>query len=363
MLHQLILAGGSGTRFWPKSRAALPKQLLSLDGGPTLLAQAAARLEGAVRPDRVFVVTTEQQAPLVREHLPQVPPENVIAEPCGRDTAAALGLGAAAIARRDPDAVIAAMPADHVIQPASRLRGIVDAAVRVLAIRPDAVVTIGIRPDAPATAYGYIERGPALREGLAPADAMRLAKLPHPVHRVARFREKPDRATAEQLLAAGDHFWNAGIFIWRARALLAALERFLPETAAAVRLEGEPLAAAYPGLKKISIDFAVLEKHPDVLLIEADFSWSDVGSWNAFAALRGADGDGNVVAGAAHVGIDSRGLIVLGDNGPRVIATIGLEDVVIVDTPDALLVCRKDRVEDVKKVTERLEREGRRDVL
>jgi mannose-1-phosphate guanylyltransferase len=351
MLHALILAGGSGTRFWPKSRARLPKQLLSLDGGPTLLEQAAARLAGAVLPERIFVVTTAEQAPLVRERLPAVPPENVIAEPCGRDTAAALGLGAAAIARRAPDAVIAAMPADHVIRPASRFRDAVAAAVELISDRPGAVATIAIPPTYPATAYGYLERGERL-----PLRGARRA------FRVARFREKPDRATAERFVAAGGFFWNGGIFVWRARDLLAALERYLPATGAAVRLEGDALARAYPGLQKISIDFAVLEKHEDVVAVEADFEWSDVGSWNAVPPLVGEDAQGNAALGAAHVGLDSRGVLVVGDPG-ALIATIGLEDIVIVQAGQATLVCRKDRVEDVKKVVERLEREGRRDVL
>jgi mannose-1-phosphate guanylyltransferase len=364
MLHQLILAGGSGTRFWPKSRAALPKQLLSLDGGPTLLEKTAARLEGIVAPERIFVVTTAQQAPLVRERLPQVPAENVIAEPMGRDTAAAIGLGAAAIARRDPDATIVSTHADQLIEPPSKLRAVVDTAARVLALRPEAVVLVGIRPDHAATGYGYIERGELLSESAAldPRDRAKLARLAHVPYRVRRFREKPDRVTAEAFVAQGGFFWNAGIFVWRAKALLGALERFLPATAAVVRLEGEALAAAWPGLTKVPIDIAVLEKHEEALVLEADFAWSDVGSWTALPPIHGADADGHTVLGATHVGVGSRGLIVVGD-GRRVIATLGVEDLVIVDTPDALLVCRKDRVEDVKKITQELERSGRKEVL
>src|SRR5205814_1060978 len=154
----------------------------------------------------------------------------------------------------------------------------------------------------------------------------------------------PNRATAEEFLASGDFFWNAGIFVWRAKGLLAALDHFLPETSAVVRLDGEPLAAAYPALKKISIDFAVLEKHGGVLTIEADFTWSDVGSWTALAGIHGEDADRNTVVGAPHVGLDSHGLVVVGE-GKRLIATVGLEDIVVVETADALLICRKDRVE------------------
>jgi mannose-1-phosphate guanylyltransferase len=351
MLHALIMAGGSGTRFWPKSRARLPKQLLSLDGGPTLIERTAARLEGAVLPERIFVVTTAEQAPLVRERLPAIPPENVIAEPCGRDTAAALGLGAAAIARRAPDAVIAAMPSDHVIEPASRFRQAIEGAVELVLAREGAVATVGIVPAHPATGYGYIQRGEPLRTRGA-----------RRAFRVARFREKPDRASAESYLASGEYYWNGGIFVWRARDLLRALDRFLPETAAAVRLEGEALARAYPALAKISIDYAVLERHEDVLVVEADFAWSDVGSWSAIPPLVGEDAQRNAVVGAAHVAIDSRGVLVVGE-GADVVATIGLEDVVVVKAAGALLVCKKDRVEDVKKVVAELERRGRKDVL
>jgi mannose-1-phosphate guanylyltransferase len=351
MLYALIMAGGSGTRFWPRSRADLPKQFLSLDGGPTLIEQTAARISDLVQPERMFVVTTARQAPLVRERLPALPPENVIAEPAGRDTAAALGLGAAAIARRAPEAVLAAMPSDHVIRPPSRFRDAIRAAVDLIAARPGAVATIGIVPSHPATAYGYLQRGERIPlRGSARA------------FRVARFREKPDRAAAEEYLRSGDCYWNGGIFVWRAKDLLAALAEHLPETAAAVQLEGDALARAYPGLRKISIDYAVLEKHPDVAVIEADFEWSDVGSWNAIPPLIGADGEGNAAIGAAHVGLDSRGVLIVGEPG-ELVATIGLEDVVVVRAGNATLVCRKDRVEDVKKVHARLEAEGRRDVL
>jgi mannose-1-phosphate guanylyltransferase len=351
MLFALIMAGGSGTRFWPRSRAGLPKQFLSLDGGPTLIEQAAERLQDLVPLDRMLVVTTARQAALVRERLPRLSPDNVIVEPCGRDTAAALGLGAAAIARRAPQAILVATPADHVIRPASRFREAIRAAVELIAARPGAVATIGIVPAHPATAYGYLQRGERI-----PLRGARRA------FRVARFREKPDRETAEKYLASGEFYWNGGIFVWRAKDLLAALDRHLPATGAAVRLEGEALARAYEALPKISIDFAVLEKHEDVAMIEADFEWSDVGSWNAVPPLVGTDAAGNAALGATHLALDSRGVLVAGDEGDLV-ATIGLEDLVVIRAGRATLVCRKDRVEDVKKIVARLEAEGRADVL
>jgi mannose-1-phosphate guanylyltransferase len=352
MLHQLILAGGSGTRFWPLSRRTRPKQLLGLDGGPPLLARAAGLLEGAVPPERQWVVTTGAQADAVREALPGLPSGNVIAEPCGRDTAAAIGLGAATALRHDPDATLVIMPADHVIQPPSRFRAVIDTAARLLAEHPAAVVTIGVAPSFPSTAYGYIERADALTGAATGA---------HRCFRVARFREKPDAATAEGYLAEGTFFWNAGIFCWRADALMQALGARLPETARAVALEGEALDAAYPALTKISVDYALLEHHPQVLVIEADFAWSDVGSWNALPGLLGEDAEGSTVLDATFVPIDCARTIAVGCG--RVIAAIGVSDLVIVQTPDATLVCHRDRVEDVKKLVGELERRDLQDVL
>ncbi|RME75054.1 MAG: mannose-1-phosphate guanyltransferase [Planctomycetota bacterium] len=353
MLHQVILAGGSGTRFWPMSRRRRPKQLLGLDGGPPLLERAATLLETLLPPERRWVVTTRPQADAVAACLPELPPGHVIVEPCGRDTAAAIGLGAAAALRHDPDATVVFMPADHVIRPASRFRATIEAAVRLLAPRPQAVVTIGIPPREPSTAFGYIERG-------EPLTGRELGS--HRAFTVRRFREKPDRATSEAYLATGNFYWNAGIFCWRADAMLAALEQRLPETARAVRLEGEALEAAYAGLPKISVDYALLEHHPEVLVVEADFAWSDVGSWNALPELLGADEHGCTVLGAEHVGLESENVIAVADDG-SVIATVGVRDLVVVRTGDATLVCARDRVQDVKKLVAELERRGRESVL
>lgn len=365
MLHALIMAGGSGTRFWPLSRRRLPKQLLSLDGGPTLLDQAIARLTGLVRPENIRVVTNEAQADGVAAALPpSVPRENVIAEPVGRDTAAALGLGATAILRADPDAVLLATPADHVIRPATRFRDVVLAAAALVARRPGAVATLGVPPAHPATSYGYIRAG----RPIEPRGAFRAFD-------VAAFREKPDRATAEQYIAAGGYYWNAGIFVWRARDLLDALARRLPATAAALARIGDAhatgpdafraaLAAEYPPLKKISIDYAVLEPEAErCFVVEVDFEWNDVGSWRALPELFGADADEVTVVNAVHRGLDTRRTTVVGTGGGRVVATIGVEDLVIVETPDAVLVCRRDRVEDVKRLVERLEKDGPEGVL
>ncbi len=365
MLHALIMAGGSGTRFWPLSRRRLPKQLLSLDGGPTLLDQAVSRLDGLVRPEHTWVVTNEAQAEAVAAALPPaVPRTNVLAEPVGRDTAAALGLGATAVLRVDPEATLLATPADHVIRPATRFRDVVLAAAALVSRRPGSVATLGVPPAHPSTSYGYIRAG----RPLEPRGAFRAFD-------VEAFKEKPDRAVAEGYIAAGGHYWNAGIFVWRARDLLQALGRRLPATAEALGRIGEAhgtgpeafraaLAAEYPTLRKISIDYAVLEPEAErCFVVEVDFEWSDVGSWRALPDLFGADAGEVTVANAVHRGLDTRRTTVVGSGGGRVIATVGVEDLVIVETPDAVLVCRRDRVEDVKRLVERLEKEGPEGVL
>src|SRR5690349_5082785 len=223
MLHAVVMAGGSGTRFWPKSRRHLPKQLLRLYGGATMLQQTVERVAPLVPPERISIVTGADQAEAVRAQLPELPAANVVAEPCPRDTAACVGLAARIVAKADPDGTMIVMPADHVIRPAETFLATVRAAVAVIEADPTAFVTFGIRPTRPETGYGYIERGEFLgtRDGVA-------------VHKVAQFREKPDRETAEQFLAAGRFAWNSGIFVWRARAILDALATHRPALAAAL---------------------------------------------------------------------------------------------------------------------------------
>ena len=231
MLHAVIMAGGSGTRFWPKSRRDRPKQLLNLSGRGSMLQQTVARVGPLAPPDRVWIITGADQAQAVREQLPDLPPRNVVAEPCPRDTAPCVGLAAALLLKEDPDAIMAVMPADHVIAPAETFRKTLAAAVKVVEADPSAFVTLGVRPTRPETGYGYIERGESLGEidGIA-------------MHRVKQFREKPDRPTAERFLAEGRFAWNAGIFIWKARAILDALALHRPGLAAALARVSKPWA-------------------------------------------------------------------------------------------------------------------------
>ena len=259
MLYAVVMAGGSGTRFWPKSRRNKPKQLLKLYGDATMLQQTVARIAPLVSHERVLIITGADQAEAVRAQLPELPAENVVAEPCPRDTAACVGLAAEIVARRDPEGTMIVMPADHVIEPPEKFQRTVNAAVSILDKDPTAFITFGIKPTRPETGYGYIERGeesPAI-DGIA-------------VNRVAQFREKPDLATAERFLAEGRFSWNSGIFVWRARAILDALKLHRPGLAEALDRvgktlgtpsEAETIAREYPAMEKVPIDKAVIEKH------------------------------------------------------------------------------------------------------
>lgn len=359
-LHAVILAGGSGTRFWPASRAARPKQFLPLAHGRSLLAAAVDRVRGVAGRDRTWIVTNPAQARSLPEVLPDFPAAQVIVEPEPRDTAPAIALAVATIAARAPDAVMAVMPADHLIEPEDRFAALLARGAAV-AREHGMLVTFGIAPTRPATGFGYIERGAALDAGSPP------------VHRVVRFREKPDRATAEQFVAAGTFAWNSGIFLWTVPDLLAAMAESAPDLEAQTRAmlaavaagDDAALARAFAGCRKTSIDFAVMERAPRVAVVACDLSWSDVGSFGALGAVAAPDGDGNVtvLAGGARALLeDARDCVVYGE-GRRLIALFGVRDLVAVAVDDAVLVCARDRAEDLKQVVERLRAMGETGVL
>lgn len=359
MLHAMIMAGGGGTRFWPRSRRDRPKQFLTLTGERTLLQQAVERVEGLVPPERTWVITAHEHVAETGRQLADRVGWHIVGEPLGRDTAACIALGAALVARVDPDAVLLVTPADHVIEPAQRFRQAVQVAVQLVAEHPGALVTFGVPPTFPATGYGYIERGAEVpgRQGLH-------------VFRVQSFREKPDAETAERLLATGRYYWNSGLFVWRAATILRELRDQQPALATAIERiadawgdadRDEVFRREYEPLAKLSIDYAVLEHAAEALVIQAPFSWDDVGSWLALERLHPQDADHNTVL-AQHEGVATERCVIVGDGG-HLIATVGVRDLLIVQDGAAILVAHRDCEGDVKKLVEQLRQRGREDYL
>jgi mannose-1-phosphate guanylyltransferase len=354
MLHALIMAGGGGTRFWPRSRQQKPKQFLTLAGERTLIQQSFERIEAQVGPDCTWVITSQAHRDEVLRQLPGLVPEQVIGEPCGRDTAACIGLGAALIARRDPEAVMIVMPADHVIEPPQEFYRAVHAAEQLAGEHPSALITFGIVPAYPATGYGYIHRGEEIpgMQGVA-------------AYRVRQFKEKPEKPVAEQYVRSGEYYWNSGIFVWKAATILANLEEFQPQLRAAVERiaagwptpdRGQVLRREYEALGKISIDFAVMEKARHVLVLQAPFRWDDVGSWRALERHHPQDADGNTAL-SRHCGIDTRNCVIAAEPG-RLIATINVDNLLIVQDGDVTLVADLNKEESVKKLVELLGKRG-----
>jgi len=333
------MAGGVGTRFWPRSRRGRPKQLLPVLGRQSLLQMTVARLRGVVPPSRVLVVTARDQAAAVRRQLPGVPAANVLAEPVGRNTAPCLALAALEIGRRDPNATFVCLPADHAVRDVRTFRSLLAEAF-THAAAGSAVVTIGVQPTGPETGYGYIRVG---------------RRLGGRTCRVRAFVEKPTVARARRFVRAGGYLWNAGIFLWSVPTALALLDELLPEvigpirraTARPRRERGAALMRAYRRIKSVSIDVGLAERAPEVRVVHGSFGWSDVGTWTALAAL-GAE-PGNPV-----VPVDASGYVVF--NPDRLVALVGVDDLIVVDTPDALLICHRDRAQDVREVVRELER-------
>ncbi len=340
MRHAVILAGGSGTRLWPASRRARPKQLISLSASGDALLATAVRIGRDLAGDRITIVTAASQAAATREVIPGIA---LIEEPFGRNTAAAIGLAAAKLVLADPDAVLAVMPADQHVTNRAGLVHALEVALGA-AEQTDAIATIGIAPVRPETGFGYLElAGPATLDTVMP---------------VVRFVEKPDLATAESYVASGRYLWNAGIFCARAQRLLVELEAHLPATAAAVReiaRQPELAPARYEALASVSIDHAVMEKAERVVTVPASVGWDDIGSWAALPAVRGIDATGNTIAGDAVV-LDGSGNIVMSDGA--LVATVGISDLVIVKSGDAILVIPKDRAQDVRLVIDALHARG-----
>jgi len=359
MLKAAIMAGGTGTRLWPLSREASPKQFHALGGERTLLQQTYDRLRRLLEPDSLFVCTVERYVPLTREQLPELPPANVIVEPAARNTGPPIGLVAATLHRRCGECVIATVAADHVVQRPEAFAAAVRRAADVVAVDPAALVTIGLRPTRAETGFGYIELGEP-DEGAGPG---------LPVHRVRRFVEKPDRETAEQYVAGGRHLWNASYFVCGSGRLLELYDRHLPEVGAALQRIGTAIGTSeeenvlresYRDLPKIAFDRGIVERADGVRVVPAEMGWSDVGSWELLYDVL-AEAPGETVSRGPHVGVEDRGCLVFARD--RLVATLGLEDVIVVDTGDALLVMNKARAQEVKKLMDHLRAAGQEPLL
>jgi mannose-1-phosphate guanylyltransferase len=357
MLHAVIMSGGSGTRFWPLSRRHRPKQLLALAAERPILRLTYERVAGLVPPEQIWVVTTSDTTKASRELLPELPPDNILAEPEGRDTAACAGYAAINLLRSDPDAVCAVLPADHVIGEEERFRSALSAAEELVSA-DGGLLTFGVRPTRPETGYGYLELGERHRE----IDGWQ-------VHRLQRFVEKPDPATAQSYLEAGGYMWNSGMFVWRAEEYLGEVRRQLPELAGNLdRLAqslGSPAAPSalseiYPTLAKTSVDFGVMEGAEKCWTIPVDFPWSDVGAWPALSELLPSDEDGNAALGR-NVLVGSGDNLLVSD-GPLV-AVAGVRGLVVVATRDAVLVVPASEAQRVKELVAELEARGWDDVL
>lgn len=347
----VIIAGGKGERFWPQSRAACPKHLLPVVGKQPLLAQTLRRVKALAPAKNTFVITSAVQLKAVRAVCKGlVPPANIVAEPVGRDTAAAVGLAAALVRARDPKGVFAVLPADHVIHDTKAYVADLRAAFAAAAADP-VMVTIGISPTEPATGFGYIQRGRVHGEFLGKT-----------LHRVKRFVEKPKLAVAEKYLAAGNYVWNAGMFVWSVPVVEAACRQHAPELDAGLakirralargRPLAEVLAKVYPTLQKISVDYALLEKADNVVVLASSFDWDDVGAWPAVAKHFEPDAEGNVARGEVVIEAGRNNLVF--SEGRHLVTVLGVDDLVVVHTPDATLVMPKARAQEIKSLLARV---------
>jgi mannose-1-phosphate guanylyltransferase len=340
-VYAVIMAGGLGERFWPLSTSDSPKQFLRLLGGKSLIRRTVERLELLVPMERQIVVTGEAHVARIHEELPELPPANLVCEPVGRNTAACIGLASLFLERRDPDAIAVVLPADHHIEETAAFRASLERAV-TLAQDKRGTVVIGVRPDRPDTGYGYLQIGSEVLQDIYP---------------VLRFREKPDAETARHFVAAGDYFWNTGIFVWQNRTLQHLLKAHLPahwsglekiRSALGTPAYADVLATVYSNLEKVSVDHGVLEAAEDIWMVYGRFGWDDLGSWGALERILARDKAENVVVGR-HVGLDTSQCIIYGQDA-KVVATIGLQDLIIAETKHGLLICPKSRLHDIREL-------------
>ena len=358
--YAVIMAGGGGTRLWPVSRKESPKQLLPLLGKETLFQSTIARLQGLFPVERILVVTVEEQAKVMQEQVPSIPRENYLIEPAPRGTASVVALAAAVLKKRDPRSIMAIQTADHHIRNQDLFHYLLKTAFDVA--EKEYLVTLGITPTFPSTGYGYIQQG-------KPLDG----DHKYPVYQVKRFKEKPDEATAQQLLRSGDHSWNSGMFVWRTDTILAEVKKQMPELYKAVDeiasawntdQKDEVIQKLWYDLRIETIDYGIMEKADHVAVMPAGgLGWSDVGSWDSLFEVLLPDMNGNVVANAQHLGVDTNNTLVYSVDSQRLIVTIGMDNIVVVDAGDVLMVCRTDQAQKVKNVVEHLKKHNQEKYL
>ncbi len=342
--HVVILAGGEGTRLWPLSRSRRPKQLLELSGERSLIQQTVDRLLPLAPPERILIVTEQSHAADLHAQLPQLPASSIIVEPTRRGTATALLLAALHLSARAPNSTWCSVHSDAFITDGDEFRRTVAAALEAAA-SGEYLVTTGVRPRSPETGYGYIQIGDRLRTVNG-----------FPLHRVARFVEKPDLATAQAYVRSGDYLWNPGVFVWRNAAVLDAFKKLLPESYSVLTsVPLERVDEVYGQAPRETIDVGIMERAPNVATIPADFGWSDIGSWAELWELSERDADGNAVRGKALL-TDSRGNLVHAEG--RTVALVGVDDLVVVETADAVFVCKRERAQDVRLIVQRLQQDG-----
>ncbi len=360
MIHVVIMAGGSGTRFWPASRKAHPKQFLTIAGDESMLAQTAKRVLPLCGWERLYTVASPIHSRSIKKILPLIPKKNLLVEPIPKNTAPAIGLASVLINEKDPEAIITVLPADHVIHPAGRFRKLLRAAHRVA--KTGAIVTLGVKPSRAETGYGYIHAmSPGAKDPLAKVGVM-------DVFKVKRFVEKPDLATAKRYLKSGKYYWNSGMFVFSTKAILGAFERHMPSlheglmkiVDAPAKSRKTIMTKVFEDLESISIDYGVMEKASSIRMLPCDVFWSDVGCWDALAEVEKADAGGNVVSGDTLL-IDSKGCVVQAKS--RMVACVGCDDMVVVETKDAILVCPVDKAQDVRKIVAALRKSHRDDIL
>jgi mannose-1-phosphate guanylyltransferase len=351
--YAVIMAGGGGTRLWPISRKETPKQLLPLLGKETLFQSTVARLEKLFPPERILIVTVAEQARQMQKQVPAIPTENYLIEPAPRGTASVIALAAAVLQKRDPEAIMAIQTSDHYIRNRDLFHYLIRAAFDVAQNRY--LVTLGITPTYPATGYGYIQQGEPLDD-----------QYRYPVYQVERFVEKPNEQTAQQLLRTGNHSWNSGMFVWRADTILAEIERQMPELSKVVKTiaaawgtaeEKQVVESYWYDLRSQTIDYGVMEKAEKVAVLPASgLGWSDVGSWDSLFDVLLPDMHGNVATNAQHLAVDTNNTLVYAKDEQRLVVTIGLDDMVVVDAGDVLMICKVDQSQKVRDVVEHLKK-------